>query len=62
MLMTEDFDPETLEVGDDVHHVDWGGAIGCIVRFGAYPDAVVRWYTTGRESTVNLYYLAPAKG
>lgn len=62
MIMTEEleFNPETLKVGDDVHHVDWAGAVGVIVRFGAYPNAVVRWDTTGRESTVNLYYLTPA--
>ncbi len=57
MSENEDFNPETLRVGDVVRHVDCGDATAIIERFWAYPDVVVRWTPTGRESTQNMYYL-----
>lgn len=56
------FDPETLRTGDRVRHVDGAGAVGAIVRFQGYPLVTVRWESTGRTSSVNLYYLVPAAG
>jgi hypothetical protein len=54
--MSEDFDPETLRVGDRVRHTS-GGEPGVIEDMWAYPMVVVRWESTGRTSTENMYYL-----
>lgn len=60
MTDTQDFNPETLQVGDRVHHADTGNATGAITGFPWYPYATVQWESTGRESTENLYYLTLA--
>jgi hypothetical protein len=52
MIMNE----ETLRVGDVVRHAD-AGDTAIIQSFPYYPYAVVRWESTGRESSENLHYL-----
>lgn len=44
------------KAGDAVRHVDYPGT-GVLVRYWAGWDVVVRWDSTGRESTVNVAYL-----
>jgi hypothetical protein len=46
-----------LKVGDRVRHVDYGDAAAVIVRFSLGWDVIVRWESTGRESSVNVAYL-----
>jgi hypothetical protein len=48
---------ETLNIGDRVTHADCGDAVAVLVRYYAGWDVVVRWESTGRESTVNIGYL-----
>lgn len=48
-------DTEYSKIGDTVRHVDGpADATGTLVRYYAGWDVVVRWDSTGRESTENI--------
>ncbi len=57
MNENEDFNPETLRVGDVVRLGDGAGDTAIIQGFPYAPFATVRWESTGRESTENFSYL-----
>lgn len=57
MIMSED-----LKVKDVVRHADGDDRTAVIVRFQAYPLVTVRWESTGRESSENMYYLTKVEG
>ena len=51
-------DCENLKTGDRVRHADGSEShVGVIEAFHAYPLVTVRWESTGRTSTENLYLL-----
>lgn len=50
----------TLKVGDRVEHADAPGSVGVIECFFGSDQAVVRWESTGRESSERWAYLKHA--